>query len=442
MRRKRWAMALLPGLLLLASSLSLAQAPAPESAEQRLIAAAEEVEHQVSAISGLKPTAPIPKRLKSREEIRQYVVEQMREQYPPAKLRGDQLSLERFGLIPKNFSLEKTLVNVLTEQVAAYYDPKRKEFYVADWIPVELQRPIMAHELTHALQDQNYNLGHWLDEVRENDDALLARDSVLEGSATAVMFEFLFAPLGQSVAEMNDLDELLRMSFLAGLESQETLQQAPPYLRDVLLFPYLSGARFFQQMLNVRGWKATGELFARPPRSSREILHPDVYLAQNPAPQPVELPALASAVAADWRRLDENVVGEFGLKLVLGQSLEPEQAEAIAEGWQGDRYQIYENREGASLLISRSRWRNVAAAQSFLDAYVRTRQQRYPRLREVRAEADLFQAETQDGGVFARRRDTECLIVEGATAANFQAIEQRVWPASVATNLGRATPGR
>lgn len=432
-----WRAIVLAFLLLLTSGSAWAQTvEAPESDQQRLLEAAHKVEQQVSAITGLKAERPIPKSLKSREQIRQYVVERMSEQYPPAKLRGDRLALEKFGLLPKNFPLEKTLIDVLSEQVAAYYDPKRKEFYIADWIPVELQRPILAHELTHALQDQHYGLTRWLEEVKENDDAYIARDAVLEGSATAVMFEYLFAPMGRSVADMTDLDELLRAGFLAGLESQEVLKNAPPYLREVLLFPYLDGSRFFQRILNVSSWKATDELFARPPRSTREILHPDVYLAQNPRPNSVTLPDLGDAVPPPWKRLDENVIGEFGLKLVLAQYLDPEEAGAVAGEWQGDRYQIYEGADEAGLLVHYSRWRTPAAAGSFFDAYVRTRAKRYARERMVRSESTFHQAETEEGGVIVSRRGEECLIVEGATLEIFRAIEQRVWP-SAARLTGR-----
>lgn len=419
---------LLAALLFFSSGVAWAQqAEGQETDQERLLRAADEVERQVSAISGLQPIRPIPKRLKSREQIRQYVVEQMREQYPAAKLRGDRLTLEKFGLLPKNFPLEKTLVDLLSEQVAAYYDPKRKEFYIADWIPVELQRPILAHELTHALQDQHYDISRWLDAVKEDDDAFMARDAVLEGSATAVMFEYVFAPLGQSVGDMADLDELLRAGFLAGLQSQEELNRAPSYLREVLLFPYLDGTRFFQQMLHARNWKATDELFARPPRSSREIMHPEIYLAQNPRPSPVALPDFGDAIPASWKRLDENVTGEFGIKLVLQQYLDPEEASSVSSAWQGDRYQIYEGANDSALLVHYSRWRTDTAAEKFFDAYIRTRAKRYTRERAVHSDPDFFQAETEEGGVFVSRRGDGCLIVEGASPTVFRAIEQRVW---------------
>src|SRR5260370_37532219 len=113
------------------------------------IDAADEVLGQMSQITGLKLATPLKKSLRSREEIRAYVIKQMNEDKNPVERYADQRSAEAFGLLPKGFDLDSFMVNVLTEQIEGLYDPKTHEFYIADWTPLADQRMVMAHELTH-----------------------------------------------------------------------------------------------------------------------------------------------------------------------------------------------------------------------------------------------------------------------------------------------------
>jgi len=116
----------------------------------------------------------------------------------PGSVYADAKSAEAFGLLPKNFDLDSFMVELLTEQIAGLYDPKAHEFYIANWIPLNDQRMVMAHELTHALQDQHFKIETWLKAARPNDDAELAREAFLEGSATAAMVDYLLQGTGKS----------------------------------------------------------------------------------------------------------------------------------------------------------------------------------------------------------------------------------------------------
>ena len=120
----------------------------------------------------------------------------MQEDETPAQRYSDQREMEEFGLIPKGFPLDSFLVDLLTEQIAGLYDAKTKEFYIADWIAPDDQREVMAHELTHALQDQHYHLETWRDAVKSDEDAQLARDAVVEGSAVASMLDYALRQQG------------------------------------------------------------------------------------------------------------------------------------------------------------------------------------------------------------------------------------------------------
>jgi len=196
----RWSCSLLKRLgfaflFLLASQLPAQQSPAtktappPASSQAEFVQAADEVLHDMSEITGLSLAYPLKKTLRSRDEIRAYVIRQMDEDKDAGQRYADAKSAEAFGLLPKNFDLDSFMVELLTEQIAGLYDPKAHEFYIANWIPLNDQRMVMAHELTHALQDQHFKIETWLKAARPNDDAELAREAFLEGSATAAMVD-------------------------------------------------------------------------------------------------------------------------------------------------------------------------------------------------------------------------------------------------------------
>jgi hypothetical protein len=169
-------------------------------------AAADEVLHQMSEITGLKLLTPLKKSLRSREQIRAYVINEMKEDKDQAERYAGERSAEAFGLLPKGFDLDNFMIDLLTEQIAGLYDPKTHEFYVADWIPAADQKMVMAHELTHALQDQHFKIDNWVKAARPNDDAELARESVLEGSAMAAMVDYLLQGTGRSLQDLPDID--------------------------------------------------------------------------------------------------------------------------------------------------------------------------------------------------------------------------------------------
>src|SRR5216684_5429109 len=243
------------GIAVRAQEASVTPLPAaPKTGTQAdFIAAADEVLNQMSEITGLKLRTPLKKSLRSREEIRAYVIKQMNEEKTPAERYAGARSVEAFGLIPKGFDLDTFMVNFLTEQVEGLYDPKTREFYIADWSPLSEQRMVMAHELTHALEDQHFQIEAWLKAARPNEDAELARDAVLEGSAMVAMIDYLMLSSGRSLKDLPDFDPGM---LIGDLGSTPTLQKAPPFLKDTLIFPYIGGLSFSAAILKNKGWAA------------------------------------------------------------------------------------------------------------------------------------------------------------------------------------------
>src|SRR5208282_1113355 len=242
------------------------EAAQPKVNTAEFAAAADEVLQQVSKITGLKQLTPVKKTLRSREEIRAFVIREMDEDKNPAERYAGARSAEAFGLIPKGFDLDNFMVDLLTEQIAGLYDPKAREFYIADWIPLDDQRMVMAHELTHALQDQHFQIEAWEKAARPNDDAELARESVLEGSAMAAMIDYELRGTGHSVADLPAIDPSV---FAGDMSNSPKLQEAPQFLKDSMIFPYFGGLTFSTAILKQGGWVALSGVFAKPPLSTQ-----------------------------------------------------------------------------------------------------------------------------------------------------------------------------
>src|SRR5271154_6851330 len=233
-----------------APSADASQAVAAQNPE--FLKAADEVLAQMSVILHLPIKEPLKKSLRSKQEIRAYLIQADKEDKDDAQKYADDRSLEAFGLIPRNFPLDSFMLDVLTEQVAGLYDPKSKEFYIADWIPADQQRDVMSHELTHALEDQSFDVDSWIKAARPNDDAELARDSVSEGTALAAMLDYSLRDQHLSVREIGDVTLLIRAGAVAEMDKDPNLAKAPSYIRDELLFPYLAGTGFTQQFLKAQ----------------------------------------------------------------------------------------------------------------------------------------------------------------------------------------------
>lgn len=394
-------------------------------------AAADEVLQRVSQITGLALLAPLKKTLRSRDEIRAYVLREMDDEKNPAERYAEERSAEAFGLIPKGFPLDEFLVDLLTEQIAGLYDPKTREFYIADWIPIEDQRMVMAHELTHALQDQHFQIEAWTKAARPNDDAELARESVLEGSAMAAMIDYLLRGTGRSVADLPKIDP----SFFTNESSDSPkFKEAPQFIKDAMLFPYIGGLTFSVAMLKQGGWSAVSDLFAKPPASTQQIIHPELYRLGK-TPDAISMPPLEKLLGARWVKLDENVMGEFGWEEILKQFLGDGKAKPIAAFWDGDRYEVYEQKDTKKLvLLARLRWDSEAHASQFFAAYADALLNKYAERSNPPRSSSFFTFDGPDGGVFLRCVAADCVTLEGANRTAFDSISDGLgWPKAPAT---------
>jgi hypothetical protein len=381
----------------------------------------------MSEITGWKQKSPLKKSIRTREEIHQYILAEMDDEKDAKERYASEKSAEVFGLLPKNFNLDSFLVDLLTEQIAGLYDPKKHEFYIAAWIQPDEQRMVMSHELTHALQDQYFHIDGWARAAKPNDDAELARDAVLEGSATAGMLEYMLRDKGLKLRDLPDMDPSI---FIGDLTETPMLKKAPPFIRDSLMFPYLDGLRFSMFVLKTGGWGGFDAIFARPPANTQQIMHSELY-RENKVPAPLKVDLPGGGPGGGWNKLEENAMGEFGWGEVLKQFLDQERAKKVAAAWDGDDYATFEEKTTKRLMLcTRTRLDSVGDATAFFDAYREAWKKKYPeRTMVTDAEGDL-EFNTPSGNAHFRCVEKECVTLEGGDQKMFKEWTKKLgWPA-------------
>jgi hypothetical protein len=346
----------------------------------------------------------VKRRLASREEVVSYLKKNMAEDKDVQRLRRTELVLKKFGLLPKDFDLQTFLVSLLEEQVAGYYDAKTKTVNLLDWVLPDLQRPVLAHELTHALQDQSFSLDKWLRRGAEDldtkkdltpeditkDENSEAREAVAEGQAMVVLVDYMLAPMHRTVADAPEVVQMLNEGMASGSADSVQYKNAPIFMKEELMFPYHYGVEFEAELLRTQGKdKAFASTFANPPQTSREIMEPQTYISGEHLP-PLPLPDFKH-ILKNYDRFDVGAIGEFDVAVLAEQYADHEAADKIYPNWRGGYYYSARMKGNASAplgLIFVSKWSSPKAAAQFAAIYARGVQQRYKKIDSV-AETSL-----------------------------------------------------
>ena len=346
----------------------------------------------------------------SRSEIERMIIKNLDAETTPAEMHAAEVLLHVFGLAPKEFAYRTFLIKLLTEQVAGYYDPKAQQFYLADWIELEGQKPVMAHELTHALQDQHFNLKRFENWPKGDSDAELAAHALIEGDATLAMTLYMAK------------NPLVALAFIRSLGAQEAateqFKQAPRAIRESLLFPYEEGSAWATQLYKRGGWEMVSQAFKKLPQSSEQILHAEKYFSYE-APQKLALPDFKSVLGLEWKKLDYNVNGEWGTYLILDEFLnDATESKQASAGWDGDRFALYETGKPDEFFVAQlTAWDTPVDAREFFEAYAKRTSKRYPDAKESRPDDNRFEWRTSTGGVVLEKRGSRVAIVEGVPAS-------------------------
>jgi hypothetical protein len=386
------------------------QAPVPERPGETKMSAkeAEELFQQVNEIltfasddTGFPIKKEVKRRLTSREEVEAYLQKNMAEDKDAQRLRRSELVLKKFGLLPHEFNLQTFLVALLKEQVAGYYDPKTKTVNLLDWVAIEQQKPVMAHELTHALQDQSFGLEKWMkagdfdldtkkditNEDIERDEVTTARQAVVEGQAMVTLVDYMLAPTGQTVKDSPQVVEALKQGMLVGTADSVQFQNAPIFLKEALTFPYRYGLDFEAALLLSGGKKkAYPEAFTNPPRSTRQIMEPKTYLSGEHI-DPMPLPDLRKDFAS-YERFDVGAMGEFDVAVLIDQYAGVDASHRLYPEWRGGYYYAARPKgdpASALGLLYVSRWSSPQKAEEFAAIYAQSLAKRYHHVREAGA---------------------------------------------------------
>jgi hypothetical protein len=339
---------------------------ASQAADPALLQAAMDgIAGQTEELRAMEPVTPVSRQLMSQAEMAEFIARKMKKEYTPEEASQDEVVMSALELIPPDLDLYQLTNDLMEEQVAGLYDPDDETFYVLTLKGKigPLEKTIFAHEYTHALQDQHFDLealGLGSRETGRNDDQLKAVQALAEGDATLAM---------QFYMQRNfTAGDILGLFGSAMSVNQQVFNRAPAYLRHSLTFPYEQGLAFALSRYQEGGWSAVDAAYARLPQSTEQILHPERYPGN--VPRLVSLPPLTGTLGSGWRLVDENVLGEFTLSAYLDVYLIQSQAAQAAAGWGGDRYAVYRNaNSGQTLLALLVAWDDSAEEAEFVTAY-------------------------------------------------------------------------
>jgi hypothetical protein len=413
-------------ILVLAAVLAIA--PVPQTQAQSATAASTREARNAAVIETtaavLKETSelrqlpvlrPVKSGTQSRDEIQHFLIKNMDEDTSPSEMHASEVALKKLGLVPQDFQFRPFIISLLTEQVAGYYDPRQQEFFLADWIDPDGQQPVMAHELTHALQDQHFNLRRFEKWPKGDSDAELAAHALVEGDASLAMAHYVARSPLRIISLMKSMG--------AAKSATEEIDRAPRAIRESLLFPYEQGMQWVQSLYKREGWSLVSKAFTNLPQSTEQILHTDKYLMRE-APIKIILPDLTGALGKGWKRIDTDVNGEWSYYLILDEYLKSEkESRTAAAGWGGDQYAVYEGtKPGEAVIVHVSVWDTPHDAMEFFDAYKKRTGLRYgdgaTPVRSPYTDGSTKWHEgqawrTSEGQVFLIRNSDSVVVVEG-----------------------------
>jgi hypothetical protein len=399
--------------------------------------------------------------LTKRDQVQSYLEKSMKEDKDAKRLERSSAVLKKFGLIPKNFDLGTFLVAMLREQVAGYYDAKTKTVNLLNWLDVEQQKPVLAHELTHALQDQSFQIEKWMkgsrkdiDEKKdepsesdiENDEETSARQAIVEGQAMAVLLEYTLAPQGKTLLNSPQIVDALEQGMLQGTPDSPKFRDAPMFLKEELTFPYRYGLDFTVALLKAGGKElAYAGAFKNPPKTTREIMEPQTYLTHEKI-----APLRMIDMEKDFQNYDPfdiGAMGEFDVDVLVEQYAGHEEAKAMYPEWRGGYYFAGKPRadKAAPLgVLYVSRWSSPAKAAEFAAVYAKSLVQRYEKRKGLDADgkvsADAPPVDswktlrgrhawlTEEGTVVIDVREDEVLISESLDNETTKRVEADFWP--------------
>jgi len=354
-------------------------APASTMTADQINQKMDQIQSQVVAIRGLQSKSSLQMAFLTMDELRQHVTDEVLKDYTATDARDEALSAAAFGLLQPDFDLYTFYKKLYAEQIAGYYDYQAKQMYVVKGVDFQgTERMTYAHEYTHALQDQNYDIENGLgfseEKCKKETERCAAILALMEGDASIVEYQWFAKD-----ATLEDRKQILNF---ATTYSGPVFDSAPDYFKQKFLFPYQQGLEFVQYVYDQGGWSAVDNLYIKPPQSTEQILHPKKY--PDDTPVTVNLPDLIPTLGNGWQEIDRGSQGEWGLYLVLAHGLDGKsdlstsQAQKATAGWGGDTYAVYYNEANQfTAMAIVTTWDTTQDEKEFGDAFARYASNRF-----------------------------------------------------------------
>lgn len=381
----------------------------------------QEIKAGVAALRGLDFKREVPIEIASKEEMRSHFERALEQEYGNEGLQNIAVAYAKLGLFPKVLDLKKSLLDFYAAQVAAFYDPETKKLVLPEDLAGGIllgalqflaQRDLMgemvlAHELTHALQDQHFSLE---DRLRRssNDDKTLAFHAVAEGDATLSGFGYLFGGVDdKSLALIN---QTVRDNLQ---EARSALSDVPEAIIEELLFQYYGGLSFVSRLLREKGWIGIDRLYGSPPLSTEQVLHPEKYLDAPDPPTRVDLRNLPALFDSGWKEIENNVLGELMVQVLFRRFLSEEEAQGIANGWDGDRFVAFQ-RGNEVAFIWATVWDSPGDAGEFRQGYQKILAKKY-------GSAEVSNV------YYMEQRENRVVVIEGLERSYVKERIEKIW---------------
>ncbi len=356
-------------ILLLAAAICFAQKVSTPNEESRLLfGQIDDIMSGLSEITGWKVKRKVPADFISKEQLHTFVQKRLKEVVKPEEMRVEALTLKLFGLVPEEFDLEKATVDLVTEQAAAFYDYNKKRLFITESSSTFIeQRIVLVHELAHALADQQYSLSKYISKGNQSDDDATAREAVMEGQATWLMWAYSSKLSGGEARPSDVILDTMRGAGGSSGSQYPVFDGAPLYLRESMVFPYNQGVLFQDAVFKQLGKQGFSEVFKRAPRSSSEILHPSMYFTRE---TPVTVTPPEVPEPRHYQLLTAGSVGEFDHQILGEQYVTRDEALKLSPHWRGGDFRIYEGKKDKhAVLAYASEWETESWADRWFGMY-------------------------------------------------------------------------
>lgn len=313
------------------------------------------ISETVGKLRALTLKKPVASATKTPAEIETYIRRRISEEYATGELEREKRVLVLFGLIPQSFPYEQFVVELLREQIGAYFEPKDGKLYISEKLPQEAYDQVVAHEVVHAIQAQHFPLEKLMKRDRTNDDRTMAINALIEGDATEVMLLYQFKGVEVPAAAVQQVRAEFRKQLGAGQALDSKFSTSPAFLKDSLVFPYAEGLGFVGAVRDQKGWGAVDKIYTELPDSTEQILHPEKFIAKE-KPFEIKESDLNLSSGFGFEIETSNVLGELGWRSVFAKKKGAISAVA-AEGWGGDQYWLLrENSSKKESLVVFTSW--------------------------------------------------------------------------------------